>query len=210
MSRILSDNPEQEPDDLLGAPSLKIGDEIFPNSAAKFWSHLVDEILFDFPRCDRAALSAPSQEPLVPDMLTPTLRLQRYMETHPHATVHESIEDALAELTIVGTPGSVRVTLHAGEESLAIRALPEECVNAETFPLLVVWLLQWARVPESQWHNEFLNGSFAAVDPLRRLDYELDFALTRRLLAEELYELSVSLSFSRRPTSYCQSFVTSL
>ena len=58
MSRMLRDETDDEPVAEFGARELHIDGEPYDNSASKFWSSLIDEIMLDFPDCDAFTLAA--------------------------------------------------------------------------------------------------------------------------------------------------------
>jgi len=197
MSRILTDQPEQDRDVAFGAESLRIGERLYRNTAAKFWSHLVDEILADFPACDRTVLQAPTDRLLDDEMLDPVKALQRQLERNASVDTRAGLAETLAELAILGEPGPVTISLHAGDTQIATRQLPLDCLNADILPVLAVWLLHWAEVPAFLWNNERVAAQLVAQDAGRHYTYELDAAVGRRELSEGLCMLSVELRFQR-------------
>ena len=78
---------------------------------------------------------------------------------------------------------------------------PLDCADAELLPFLLVWLLEWANVPDAFWNREKVRGDFSAEDRDRRLQYLVAFELRSRHLSEGLYERTLTLSWAREGTA---------
>ncbi|MBN1674106.1 MAG: hypothetical protein JXR37_23865 [Kiritimatiellae bacterium] len=198
MSRMLTPEPEDDPKADFGAKLLVVEGRPVRNSAAKFWSHLIDELAEDWPDCDRVVLCAPLTGLLDPEMLCPANSLQDSLDRMAHEEPHAAIQEALAELVLLGPPGAVRITMLSRETELESREFPSECLDAEIFPLVAVWLLEWAAIPAPRWNTDFLEGTACALDPLRGFTYRFDFLFRRIHVSEGLYNLQITLDFARR------------
>ncbi|MFC1497823.1 hypothetical protein ACFLS1_05015 [Verrucomicrobiota bacterium] len=177
-----------------GSDSLFIHGIRYANSAAKFWAGLVDEIREDFPDCDRIMLASYSSEILDRKFLFSELSLARSMESLMGVGFQRIMREAIAEMEILGPPGSVEIHLFSEEQEILAGELPLECVDAEIFPFLFVWLLEWAGIPESIWNNELLEGEIEAEDKKRHLEYNVSFRCISEHLSEGLYRRSLTLS----------------
>ncbi len=131
----------------------------YANAAAKFWPSLLDEVRAEFPGCSVVGLSAPSSCQLCRDHLFPALSLERDMEKLVGTDIGKAMKETMAELEIMGPPTSVRIRLLSeGGEELLSRDLPLDSIDSEIFPYLVVWLFEWAGIPDTLWNSEVLNG----------------------------------------------------
>ncbi|MBI3986789.1 MAG: hypothetical protein HY343_07715 [Lentisphaerae bacterium] len=193
MSRLL--NSEAPQDESFGSSALWIGRERHANSAAKFWSSLLDEIVADYPVCDALRMEALTETALSRDLLFPETLLQKDMDVLEHGNFREAMHKAVEELNLYGLPGAVGIRLLSGDREILARELPMDCMDAELFPYMVVWLLEWAGVEPRQWNDETVKGRLAADD--RRRQYTLDFALDSIHVSEGLYRRILSVEFSR-------------
>jgi len=201
MAKLLSQDPAPENRAPASAPVYHIGDQICSNSAVRFWFGFVDELTEDFPQCDATLLTALSEGPLQRDQLRPQAGLERYLKEAPAQNLEEMIRQTAVELELFGPPGSVSVELRHGDESLSRHVLPDECVDAEIFPYLLVWLLEWAGLEESWWNGERVVGVVDAVEPAYQRAYHLDFSLHNQHIREGLVRRAVALEFSRFETT---------
>jgi hypothetical protein len=194
MARIISGHLDDPVPTTPGVEALFVRGRRYANTAAKFWASLVDEILEDTPACSRAELTALTAGPLSAKFLHPESALQDSLADLLTQDLREVMREMLAELEIVGPPGSVTVRLLDGETELLARPLPLDCVDADIFPCLLVWPLEWAGIARSTWNNEFVNGDFAAEDRRRGLLYQLSFDLRNTHVSEGLYRRCLSVS----------------
>ncbi len=200
MARILGDAahdlPGRHPPAVHG---LVVRGERFVNSAAKFWPSLVDELAADYPACDTILLELLTDAPLERELLFPAHALQRGLDQgRTVADLGVALREALAELAIIGPPGTVCARLRAGARELAVCALPLDCVDADIFPCLLVWLLEWAEIPQGLWNTSEVGGAFSARDRERKINYRLDFVLRSEHVSEGLYRRTLTLRFDRR------------
>jgi len=72
-----------------------------------------------------------------------------------------------------------------------------ESVDAEIFPLLLVWLLEWAGISEDTWSNNRISGHIQAEDLDQKRLYDLNFTLDHKHVHEGLYQRSVDLQYRR-------------
>lgn len=184
-------------DDLSGAPrgpsALFVSGVRHSNSAAKFWPRLVDEVRRDFPACTEIRLSTALSQPLDRDRLFPLKDFEDQARELAGQDLGTVLRETAAELELLGPPAAVRIELLAGEEVLLGDALPLDCLDAEIFPFLLAWLLEWAGIPEPLWRGELLSGEVRAEDRLRGRLYALAFSVVRRHLSEGLFECTVAL-----------------
>jgi len=159
----------------------------YANTAAKFWPTLVDEVQEDFPDCTVIEISASLGEDLARKHLFPELAFERELKRLLTSDIHQVMQDVVAEIEILGPPAAVSVRLLCGEREILSRDLPLDCIDAEILPYVLVWLLEWARIPESCWNDETVGGSITAEDRKRHLVYDVLFTLTSRHLSEGLY-----------------------
>lgn len=178
----------------IGTCSLFVRGVPYSNSAAKFWPSLVDEIREDFPDCSLIELIASTPGKFGRRHLFPELAFERDLLRLLNANLQDVMRDAVAELEILGPPSSVQVHLLSGQEELLSCELSTDCIDAEIFPYLATWLLEWAGIPDSRWNNEFLAGDITAEDKKRRLVYQISFDMVNRHLSEDLYQRSISLT----------------
>jgi len=170
----------------------------YTNSAAKFWPRLVDEVLEDFPGATSIALTSYAGGALEHEVLYPEIAFERDLNRLLFTNLAEAMQRVMAELELMGTPGSVALRVMEKEQEILLRELPLDCVDAEIFPYLVAWPLEWAGIPESRWNDACLAGRLMIEDRARKRAYDLDFELTGKHLSEGLYEKSIAVRFSRR------------
>jgi hypothetical protein len=166
----------------------------YRNSAAKFWPGLADEVAEFFPDRPDIELSAPSGTPLSRRALFPEEELQRDLDRLMEEG--RTLEDVLAELELTGLPAPVRLRLLSGGRVAHEQALPTDCLDNETFPYLVAWLLEWAEVPEDRWNAGSVEGRFSGQDAKRRRDYAMAFALSNEPIKEGLVQRTVKVTVS--------------
>ena len=170
-----------------------VGGVRYRNSAAKFWPSLIDEAREEFPACSSLELSAAIGCRLDNKHLFPQIELQEQFDRLEHLDMAGLISEAIAQLEIFGPPSAVTVRVFDGNTEAAAHELPAECMDAEIFPYMAAWPLEWAGISETLWNNEFLSGGFKAEDRRRRRLYHIELAVTNRHLSEGLYARSISL-----------------
>jgi hypothetical protein len=166
----------------------------YANSAAKFWPALFDEVGDRRPDCSRMELTAQGAGPLHADQLYPETQLEQDLLRYETEDLAELMQNTLAVLGLTGPPTPVGIRLFAGNRCVLKRNLPDDCVDAEIFSFLSVWLLRWACIEESRWNDGEVDGRFAAEDRRRKLRYDISFTLGSRHLSEGLYHRVLSLS----------------
>ena len=188
-----------------GASAISVHGRRFNNSAAKFWTALLDELCAEYAGCRSVTLEALHEGRLEPEMLFPEIELERELSRSDLSLegAGAAWQKALAELELYGPPGSVAMSMtlpSGGRERLV---LPMDCVDAEIFLYLLAWLLEWGELPLSSWNEQSIRGAFAATDPARRLKYLFDFAIEHKPVREGLFSWRLDLKFqrgdSRRP-----------
>lgn len=180
-----------------GAKTLHVNGFPYENTAAKFWSCLLDEVANDYPAGTQVAIAATCGGPLVADLLVPEMMLQRDMRKLESEDAQGVIDDAMGVLELIGPPSGVRLRLVGSGESATLHEIDLPDIDAELMPFLLAWLLEWARVPDGLWNRKRVRGTFEAEDRQRHLVYKVAFELVTRLLSEELYQREIVLQFER-------------
>ena len=176
-----------------GVKSLYVGGIRYSNAAAKFWPSLLDEVGDDFPDCSRIDLAASSATRLERSLLFPEIFLGKGLGRLKDADLQDVMKEALAELEMLGPPLAVQVTLYAGERPFLSTDLPLDCVDSETFPHLLVWPMEWARISPFEWNGGSVAGAFTAHDKNRGIEYAVAFGLANVHLSEGLYRRTLSI-----------------
>jgi len=175
------------------------------NSAAKFWPSLVDEVCGECPGCTRMELSAAATGLLKFEDLFPAWSLQQDLDELKDTDIRQAMARTLAELELLGGPSSVTLRLMTDDAELLLTELPQDCLDAETFPFLLVWLLEWAGIHHSRWNDDCVTGELSMVNLERRLQYELAFEMRREHLSEGLYRRTIAIRFRREgETAECR------
>jgi len=196
---MLKDSDKKHAVTHFGAKMLVVRGRRFKNSAAKFWSALVDELWEEYADCRRVTLEAMNEGHLDPELLFPEAGLERELnllsENADH--INEIWRKALADFELYGPPGSVgmRIFSEAGQQKLL--ALPMDCVDAEIFLYLLAWFLEWGDLPLSAWHEPKIKGAFSAADPFRKFKYLFDFTIEHAPASEGLFAWRLDLKFGR-------------
>jgi len=190
-----------------GAKALSVRGRRFNNSAAKFWSALIDELLEEYAGCQHVALEAMNEGRLDPELLFPELELQRELQRSDLSAkgINEAWQQALADFELYGPPGSVGLRVYSPSGEKARLTLPMDCVDAEIFLYLLVWLLEWSDLPLSAWNEPKIKGAFSAADPVRKFKYLFDFVIEHKPLSEGLFAWRLDLKFERNHVM-CLSF----
>jgi len=171
----------------------------YANSAAKFWPNLLDEVDEVLPDCSRIELVAPGEGALQAEQLYPELELEREMLRMETADMADAMRNTLAMLEITGPPAAVGIRLYKGRRRVRSRKLPADCVDAEVFTFLLVWLLRWACVPEVRWNDRQVEGCFTAEDRRRAVRYQVGLSLANEHLSEGLYRRTLTLHHAAAP-----------
>lgn len=182
-----------------GAKMLIVRGRRFKNSAAKFWSTLIDEILTDYAGSTSIILAAVHDGHLDASLLFPEIELERELNflLENAADMSGVWQKALADFELYGPPGSVELRVYSPAGEQKRMALPMDCVDAELFLYLLAWLLEWADLPVSAWNDEKAKGFFEAFDPFRKFKYGFDFTVEHAPLKEGLFTWKVELKFNR-------------
>lgn len=169
------------------ARGLRIGGSFYANAAAKFWAGFFTELTRDFPDCDEAAFRCTTDHRLQPAMLDPQHALQEALEALEGTRLEDVVREAEIELEAAGPPAAVEIQLLGECKTLLACDLPIECIDNEIFPLLLVWILQWAGVSHLLWNDDVVHGAFHAHDPVRDAGFAIALQLQNTHRAEELY-----------------------
>ena len=168
------------------------------NTAAKFWSSLLDESLAMAPPCDSLSCQWITSQELHPGLLFPEHILQQAMDASDVCRdPRQALREAIVDMTAFGPPADVSWILRAQDQEFRRGVFPADCVDADLFPFLVAWLLNWAGISPPQWHQPELQGAFEAADPIRHYRYSLACTLTRLHLSEGLFQWQLGLPFRR-------------
>jgi hypothetical protein len=183
----------QERPESLPPGSLVVAGQRYTNSAAKFWAGLLLDALVRDPDCNLIELASWLTRPLTRTYLYPDRLLSKGLDLDEGFSLRKVIADAVAEMDLLGPPASVQIRLLApGRVILNWEPLPA-FVDAELFPFLLVWLLEWGQVPEAVWNSERITGSLSASDRRFRWTYDIAFTLQSRHESEGLHRLTLSL-----------------
>lgn len=196
MSSRLLPVPGAEPTDEEAAPTcqtLIIGSTTYRHSAAQFWPRLIDEMRECFPTSTHIELSAVTAAGPDPARLDPLAELQRDLDSLASCDFESVLRETVAELSLLGPPGLVRVRVLDGAATRLDGELPADAVDTESFLYLASWLLEWARLPHADWAAERLDGRFVGRDTGRRRDYHLRFSARRDAVREGLHRLTLTL-----------------
>ena len=163
------------------------------NSAATFWAALLGEADACFPGCDNLTLRCLSDISLTRNLLFPVHSLEEFLN-RPPADPADALARTAAELDLLGPPAAVHLSVSRGGDVLYGEALPLDAVDAEILPFLLAWLLEWAGVPESQWAQASVAGSFEALDQPAGCRRRVAFALRQVPAAEGLVDRMLRIS----------------
>ncbi|MDD5483702.1 MAG: hypothetical protein PHP98_08645 [Kiritimatiellae bacterium] len=182
-----------------GATMLVIRGRRFTNTAAKFWSNLIDELCEDYTESRLITLEAAHDGALGPALLFPELELQREMDRTDFSAegLRKAWRKALDDFEIYGPPGAVYLAVFSDFGETRRITLPMDCVDAEIFLYLLAWLLEWSDLPSGLWNEPQVKGAFSGIDPLRRFKYFLYFKIEHRPLKEGLFKWKLELHFGR-------------
>jgi hypothetical protein len=198
MSRILNSDSGNTSAERLGANRIFVRGLPYDNTAAKFWSALIDEVLGEYPACDEIVLRGSSGGLLSPELLNPEASLQRELDRLKDVDLRKTFDEIVAAMEVLGPPCGVVLSLRVRGVPLASRELPLDCLDAEILPFLLAWLLEWANLAEFAWNGEHVKGEFAAEDRERHLRYRIAFQLANRHLSEGLFDRELDLAFQRQ------------
>lgn len=196
MSGLISRKTREPAAEKPGPKDLLIKGVRYVNAAAKFWPSLIDEVTQDFSGCTRFELSAACAGLMDRRLLFPELIFEEGLNALANANFDDVMRSTLAELELIGPPSAVQIRLYSDDQAFLHRSLPEDCLDAETFPYLLVWILEWTGVHPSLWNSACVTGDLAAWDSQRGLSYGISFQLANRHLAEGLFERTLSVVHS--------------
>ena len=193
MARILGNASDKLPAATSKARALIIGGVRFTHAAARFWASLLSEVATDYPDCNALVFETLAGTVLTRDLLFPEMALQRELDRlQPTVPIEQALKEALAEFEIFGPPGAVQLSLLADDREMRRCQLPLDCVDADIFAYLLVWLMEWAELPESQWNGDRVEGAFPVRDPdlpesRDTVSGRVQFEFTRTHISEGLY-----------------------
>jgi len=183
-----------------GAKLFVVHGRRFSNTAAKFWSALIDELMEEYKNCQKVVLEAVNEGQLNPALLFPEheLELELNRGDLSLAGINEAWRQALADYELYGPPGAINLRIYSATGEQERLTLPMDCVDAEIFLYLLAWLLEWSELPLPCWNDPKVKGSFSSADPLRGFKYFLDFVIEHKPLSEGLFLWQLNLKFARR------------
>ena len=146
MSNLFPYRSESEHKGGESADPLYVMDLPYTNAAAKFWSTLVSEAQSAFSDLKSIELSSPCSLKLTRNMLFPNIVTEADLGDAYLENPKQAMADTLSAIELMGEPASVTVDVVFGDDQQFSGVLPEECVDAETLPYLVVWPLEWGCV----------------------------------------------------------------
>lgn len=182
-----------------GSKALHVRGFPYSNTAAKFWTSMLDEVLAAYPHGTSFELSASTGGQLLPSLLSPEELMQRSMDRLVAEGNTETVQDAMAVLELIGPPGGITLKLIPPGPDPRVHEIELDYLDADLLPFLVAWLLEWAGVPDALWNESRVRGAFSGDDRARRYRYLMAFELRNQLLSEELYRRSLRLNFRREP-----------
>ncbi len=197
MGRIIGDNPPDLPERKYGALGLHINGQLYTNSAAQFWSNLLDEIHEDFDSCNSVELIAMGSSTLTRAQLHPANSLQDELKALAGMDITQVLKDAVSELELIGPPGPIRIRILNNGRELIAKNLSTDCVDAEIFPFLATWLLEWGQVPDFYWNNASVESQLKADDWGRGFVYTIDMRLATEHVSEGLLSRTLQITFER-------------
>jgi hypothetical protein len=171
----------------------------YRNSAAKFWPRFLDELQGEFPGAAAFELSAPGSGVLDRRVLNPEASLAAEWERLDAAGAAREYAATVEELALLGPPAGVRLRV-LGAEVLADRAV--EAIDAETFPYLLGWLMEWAAIAEPRWCHALVSGQFEAEEPGRGMRFAIAFDAVTEALGEGLVRRVVTVRGGKRGSDY--------
>lgn len=139
-----------------------IGGRRWANSAAQFWRDLLEGLRREHPDDVRIELSAPGSGRLSRRLLFPEAQLEEEAEAWADRDTTAELRRLYAELELLGPPAPVLLRVLNADGSERAPPQPIEGLDAEIFPYLAAWLLEWAGIDEAEWNREKLEGGFAA------------------------------------------------
>lgn len=181
-----------------GAKSLHVRGFPYANTAAKFWTSVLDEVLAAYPPGTAFELSAASGGLLSPMLLVPEQMLQRDMDQLNESEQRDRVNDAMAVLELIGPSGSIALRVIPPGGDAPPQEITLDYLDADLLPFLTAWLLEWAGVPDALWNQAKVRGAFTGDDRARQYRYLVAFELRGQLLSEDLYQRSVRLHFQRQ------------
>jgi hypothetical protein len=198
MSRILGNNSDNPAVERRGVKGLVVRGLRFVNSAAKFWPSMIDEVAEDYPDCDTIVFDMLTDPILDRNLLFPVNALQQEWDRRQgQLDIQEVLRDALTQFDMIGPPGAVHVKLLAGTMIKKTCDLPLDCVDADIFPCLVVWLLEWSEISDDLWNNPVVRGDFCARDRERTIRYRFQFDLVNKHISEGLFQRILTMRYTR-------------
>src|SRR3989339_904147 len=151
MSRILKTEQDNSPIPDKAMGPVFVNSKRYNNSAAKFWYGLIEEITTDFKDCTEIELLSKASLQLHRGLLRPELNLEHDIEQLLFKNLAAEMENTIAELELLGPPPAVHIRLLSNASEIISRDLSLDIIDSEIFPCLIVWPLEWARIPETCW-----------------------------------------------------------
>lgn len=162
----------------------------YKNSAVGFWSALLCEVRHRFPRAHKIIIDSCPAFPLDSSLLHPSEVDISYLDSCSLSDIRQHYADILSEMEIFGEPSPIYLGIWDKYENKIINTrVADSVVNSEVFPMLLVWLLYWAGLPENCWNEVFLKGLCRTFvfETKRQLPFlTFTFELSKELMSEGL------------------------
>ncbi len=166
----------------------------FTHTAATFWQRLFNEARQLSTQALVLELSAPETSAMDRELLDPAAALNHSIARWVHADASAIMADTLAELEWSGPPALVRLDVRQADHDLYQGALPADCVDAETWPYFVAWLLEWSGLAACLWSQDPLRGTVSLRDADTGAAVEAAFHLTWPPLGDGLRQMVLTLA----------------
>ena len=170
---------------------LIVAGKTYVNSAAKFWLWFLRESRTEFSGAVAFEMSAPGTGVLDRRILFPEETLAAEWERLDAAAARQEYVATVQELDLLGPPAGVRLRVMGEVGVLANRAV--EAIDAETFPYLVGWLLEWGTLEAMLWSQAFVSGGFEAESVDGGECLEIAFDLVTAELGEGMVMRTITI-----------------
>ena len=197
MARVIHSERQDEPSAGIGCSRWQVRGVFCDNTAAKFWSGLIDEVQTDYPFPTAISLCAATCGRLSPFDLHPDRILERDIADLAGKDLRQAYQNILSVLEITGPPPPTIVHLTRPDQARPFLTVMLEQPDAETMPFLLAWLLEWQEVPPDHWNDPVVEGEFVAEDTFRCWRYEVRCHLANRHLSEGLFLRETTLQAAR-------------
>ena len=172
-------------------PGWRVNGVPYAHSAAQFWCRLVAEAMERYPDCTEIVLSAPGEGLLDCSLLDPLRQVEEGMERMANLDPAEERRRILMQMAWEGAPAGVHLRVYTQGGEIAEPDLNVDYLDAEIFPCVVAWMLEWGGILPLQWNNETVAGVLEAEGQGRC--WQLGFRLENRPISEGLILRSLAV-----------------